>query len=43
MNKTRALRHIYLIRHGQYQTRTKFDDQKQLTELGLEQKKKNKD
>jgi phosphohistidine phosphatase SixA len=40
MNKTRVLRHIYLIRHGQYQTRTKFDDQKQLTELGLEQKKK---
>ncbi|UJR30258.1 hypothetical protein I4U23_017796 [Adineta vaga] len=37
MNKTRAVRHIYLIRHGQYQTRTKFEDQKQLTELGNEQ------
>jgi serine/threonine-protein phosphatase PGAM5 len=36
-NKTRALRHVYLIRHGQYQTKTKFDDQKQLTELGNEQ------
>lgn len=37
MNKTRALRHIYLVRHGQYQTRTKFEDQKQLTDLGNEQ------
>jgi hypothetical protein len=35
MNKTRALRHVYLIRHGQYQTKTKSEDQKQLTELGL--------
>ena len=35
MNKTRALRHIYLVRHGQYHTRTKGEDQKQLTELGL--------
>lgn len=37
MGKTRAVRHVYLIRHGQYQTRTKFEDQKQLTELGNEQ------
>jgi hypothetical protein len=35
MNKTRAVRHVYLIRHGQYLTRTKFEDQKQLTELGV--------
>lgn len=35
MNKTRALRHVYLVRHGQYNTRTKSEDQKQLTELGL--------
>lgn len=35
MNKTRAVRHVYLVRHGQYVTRTKFEDQKQLTELGL--------
>ena len=35
MSKTRAVRHIYLVRHGQYLTRTKSDDQKQLTELGL--------
>ncbi|CAM4739774.1 unnamed protein product [Rotaria magnacalcarata] len=37
MNKTRIVRHIYLIRHGQYQTKTKVEDQKQLTELGNEQ------
>ncbi|CAF4606862.1 unnamed protein product [Rotaria sp. Silwood1] len=37
MNKTRGVRHIYLIRHGQYQTKTKFEDEKQLTELGNEQ------
>jgi len=37
MNKTRAVRHVYLIRHGQYQTRTKFENQRQLTELGNEQ------
>lgn len=34
-NKTRALRHVYLVRHGQYHTRTKTEDQKQLTDLGL--------
>lgn len=33
-SKTRAVRHIYLVRHGQYQTRTKIEDDKQLTELG---------
>jgi len=37
MGKTRAVRHVYLIRHGQYQTRTQFEDQKQLTTLGNEQ------
>ncbi|CAF0819799.1 unnamed protein product [Adineta ricciae] len=36
-SKSRAVRHIYLVRHGQYQTRMKFEDQKQLTELGNEQ------
>jgi hypothetical protein len=35
MNKTGAVRNIYLIRHGQYQTETEFEDQHQLTELGL--------
>lgn len=35
MGKTRALRHVYLVRHGQYHTRTRSEDQKQLTELGL--------
>ncbi len=40
MNKTRAVRHIYLIPHGQYQTETKFEDQQQLTELGLSPKTK---
>jgi serine/threonine-protein phosphatase PGAM5 len=37
MSKTRALRHVYLIRHGQYLTKTELHDQKQLTELGNEQ------
>jgi len=37
INRTRAVRHIYLVRHGQYQTRVKDDDQKQLTDLGNEQ------
>ncbi|CAF0883195.1 unnamed protein product [Adineta steineri] len=37
MSKSRVVRHIYLVRHGQYLTRTKFEDQKQLTELGNEQ------
>ncbi len=35
MNKTRVVRNIYLIRHGQYQTEMKLEDQQQLTELGL--------
>ena len=34
MNRTRAVRHVYLIRHGQYHTKPKAQDQKQLTELG---------
>lgn len=35
INKNRVVRHIYLVRHGQYNTRTKVDDQKVLTELGM--------
>ena len=34
MTKTNIVRHVYLVRHGQYITRTKVDDEKQLTELG---------
>jgi hypothetical protein len=34
MTKTRVVRHIYLVRHGQYHTRVKSDDEKQLTDLG---------
>lgn len=32
------MRHVYLIRHGQYQTRTKNEDEKQLTALGEKQR-----
>ena len=33
-SKTRVVRHIYLIRHGQYHTQVKSDDGKRLTDLG---------
>ncbi|CAF0732449.1 unnamed protein product [Didymodactylos carnosus] len=35
--KTKACRHIYLIRHGQYTTRVDHEDKKHLTALGNEQ------
>ena len=37
MTKSQVVRHIYFIRHGQYQTKTKIEGDKQLTELGNEQ------